>query len=109
MTEKIESRIQGIEHAMTKMLDISTGHIPKHTADALGDASSEKKPELYDQISYVHYHEYGWIIHTSDANAVRSEHPELAHLLELAKKNGADHLKLDCDAPKVEGLASFDW
>lgn len=109
MTEKAGSCIQGIERAMTKMLDISTAHIPKHTADALGDATSDKKPELFDAISYVHYHEYGWIIHTSEVEAVRSQHPELAALIELAKRNGAEHLKLDCDAPKIEGLASFEW
>lgn len=104
-----KSMINGIEQAMTKMLDISTGHIPKHTADALGEPSSEHKPELFDQLSYVHYHEYGWILHVTNANEVRASHPELANLMELAKKHGAEHLKLDCDAPLIEGLASFDW
>jgi hypothetical protein len=40
---------------------------------------------------------------------VRSQHPELAALIELAKSNGAELLKLDRDAPQIEGLASFEW
>ena len=94
-----------LEAATVKVLDISTGHIPKHTADAL-DAD---RPELYDALSYVHYHEYGWIIHASNDDEVNDSHPELARLIRLTRELGAEHLKLDCDAPLVEGLPVFKW
>ena len=96
---------------ITKMLDISTGHIPKHTADSLGEKDSKVKPPLWDSISYVHYHEYGWIIHCTSTpeEDLKGEHQELVNLIKIASANGATHLKLDCDAPVAEGLPVFNW
>lgn len=98
-----------IDQAMEKILNVSTGHIPKHTADALGSPESKDKPQLWDTLSYVYYHEYGWIIF-ADANAeIRESHKELADLLIFAKNNGATYLKLDCDAETLDGIPTFDW
>lgn len=100
---------KSLEAAMVKVLDISTAHVPKHTADALDTPDSQVKPKLYDALSYVQYHEYGWIIHTSNDDQVRDSHPELARLIRMARELGAEHLKLDCDAPSIEGLPVFEW
>jgi hypothetical protein len=104
-TETIE-----LSKNICKLLDLSTAHIPKHTADALG-SKDISNPPLWNDLSYVHYHEYGWIIHCSrdELGDKAQEHPELAALLNLCVDNGIEHLKLDCDAPTVEGLPCFDW
>ena len=98
-----------LEAATVKVLDISTAHIPKRTADALGSADLKDKSELYDALSYVHYHEYGWIIHASNDEQIRDSHPELARLIAMTRQLGIEHLKLDCDAPSVEELPVFNW
>jgi hypothetical protein len=100
-----------LQQGLVKMLDISTCHIPKRTADALGEPNSPVKPALWDVLSYVHYHEYGWIIFADrgDNPSLMEEHPELARLLTLASELGADHLKLDCDATQIKELPQFEW
>lgn len=110
--QEIENKPPAVDlsQAITQMVDISTGHIPKHTADALGEESVKpESAELYDVLSYVHYHEYGWIIHCSNEEHIEGKHPELANLIRLARANGAQHLKLDCDGIKIAGLPSFEW
>jgi hypothetical protein len=94
------------------MINISTSHIPQGTALALGnDEGKSGKPELWDTLSYVYFHEYGWIVCcTSDAvEAVRDSHAELAALIQHCLDAGADYLKLDCDAGVVPKLPTFDW
>lgn len=98
-----------LDAATMKMLDISTSHIPKHTADALGDLDQMGESELYDTLSYVHYHEYGWIIHVSNEEQILESHPELSRLITMTRQLGFQHLKLDCDAPSIEGLPVFNW
>lgn len=98
-----------LEASTVKVLDISTAHIPKYTADSLDAPDPQVKPELYDALSYVRYHEYGWIIHASNDDEVNDSHPELARLIRLTRELGAEHLKLDCDAPLIEGLPIFEW
>lgn len=95
---------------LLKMIDISTAHIPKHTADALGSPGDADKPALWDELSYVYYHEYGWIIFVARMpEELQPQHPELSTLFDLCLANDVGHLKLDCDAPTVEGLPTFEW
>jgi hypothetical protein len=100
-----------LSEAFVTMVDISTGHIPKHTADALGQPGDSETPALLNQLSYVSYHEYGWIIavNAEHAEELREEHPELAHLMLLTIANDGRHLKLDSDGIVIDGLPTFDW
>lgn len=93
------------------MLNMSTAHIPKLTAIALGeDEGKSGKPELWDTLSYVYFHEYGWIVNCSEdaAEAVREHHPELAALIRRCLDVSAAFLKLDCDADVVPDLQTFE-
>lgn len=96
---------------MQKMLELSTCHIPKHTSEALGSQGTEGVPALWNEISYVHYLEYGWIIFCSSEapDGWDLQHPELANLIKIAHDLGASYLKLDCDALTAQGLPTFDW
>lgn len=93
------------------MLELSTAHIPRHTAEALGDSGMPESPALWDLISYVHFHTYGWIIYCGSPlpEELQQVHPDLGNLMKVAKESGALYLKLDCDAVKAEGLPLFDW
>lgn len=102
------------------MLDVSTAHIPKATADALGDIdygrfAAGDFPMLWHMLSYVHWHEYGWVIWASEdavENAMDAGHPELAAVLRFAINGGFQVVKLDCDAanlPSWAGLPVFEW
>lgn len=93
------------------MLELSTAHIPRRSAEALGDAGNPGTPPLWNVISYVHFPEYGWIIYCGSPppEELQQDHPELGNLMKVAKENGALYLKLDCDALKAAGLPTFDW
>lgn len=95
-----------------KMVCVTTGHIPLHTAEALGqDQGKSGEPALWNDISYVFFHEYGWIVHVSEdaASTVKQAHPELANLIELCIKQGIAYLRLDSDGLHVDGLQAFEW
>ncbi|WP_425952936.1 hypothetical protein [Ralstonia pseudosolanacearum] len=95
-----------------KIVVLSTAHIPERTAKALGDITEKvDDAELWNVLSYVHWHEHGWIIYVSEdaEDAVREAHPELAHLIALCVQAGATYLQLDNAAVTVEGLPVFAW
>lgn len=97
---------------MVGMVNIATAHIPQHTAIALGqDQGKSGTPALWDRLSYVYFHEYGWIVVCSEdaAESVRENHPELSELIRLCLGVRAQYLKLDCDADEVAGLPTFNW
>lgn len=53
---------------------------------------------------------YGWIIQVNtELSAVAKEHPELQALLDHCAKHEISYLKLDCDAPTLEGFPVFTW
>lgn len=91
------------------VLDLSTAHIPRRTAVALGDEGDCKQAELWDYLSYTPWHEYGWLIYTDGYSLIEKEHPELAALLQFASDHGFTFLRLDCDADVYDGLPTFDW
>lgn len=95
-----------------KMVDISTAHIPAHTAQALGhDAEYPSRADLFNKLVYTHWSNYGWIICCTCDNPedTMNEHPELAKLMSLCIEQGVEFLKLDCDAEKIKGLPTFEW
>lgn len=97
-----------------KLLDVSTAHIQQGTALALGNPDEVKRgaePALWHSLSYIFYHDYGWIIFCGNGSAelVQDTHPELATLIQICVDNEILYLKLDADSPTVEGLPTFDW
>lgn len=92
------------------LLDLSTSHIPKHTAEALGDEAGFRTAPLYEQVVYTPWADYGWIFWAGEQSPdIEEEHPELLAALKFAKSHGYDYLKLDCDAAQIPDLPTFQW
>ena len=83
------------------IIDISTAHIPKHTAKALTDKSITEP-------AYEPWGDYGWIIWIG-ADYADEEHKELNDIIKYCQEHGIDYLKLDCDADTVEEFPTFEW
>lgn len=97
-----------------RVLNVSTGHISKATAEALGDPPDcQHTGVLWNDLSYVGWHEYGWIIWCAGFDEEPLEdYPDLLALLQFAERNGFEMVKLDCDAPALPaeaGLPTFEW
>lgn len=93
-----------------KMLTISTAHIPKHTAEALGGLSDHLEAKLHEDVMYTPWCDYGWVFWASQETGMfEDEHPELAAVLRFAHNYGCDFVRLDCDANPIEALPTFDW
>jgi len=98
-----------------RTLVVSTGHIPKHTAEALDGDLNDGEGPLFTVLSYTRWHDYGWIIYcgeTAREETAGAGHKELADLIAFAMDNGFVYLQLDCDAdllPKETGLPEFEW
>ena len=87
------------------MIDISTAHIPEHTAKALEEKSIT---ELVYESWSESWSDYGWIIWV-DADYADEEHKELNDIIKYCQEHGIDYLKLDCDADVVEEFPTFEW
>lgn len=100
---------------LRSMLVISTAHIPKRTADALGqDRETLCKQPLWDILSYERWGDYGWFIYccedqVKDLRSGLESHRELADLIEFCVLNKIEYLLLDCDAFAYPGAPTFDW
>lgn len=93
-----------------RLLDLSTAHVPKHTGIALGLSKDCSNAALAKELVYESWAEYGWIIQvTTELPVVAKEHPELQALLEHCAKHEISYLKLDCDAPTLDGFPVFTW
>lgn len=99
-----------------RVLQVSTGHIPRRTAVELGESpGSPANASLWDYLTYALWGEYGWILHTSKGqiNTARAlNHPELANLLQFALSQGFGYVWLDADAPQLPeqaGLKFHTW
>ena len=102
----------GLDVHMDLMLNISTANIPQHTAKALGNSGDPTEGiELWSLLSYVHWHDYGWIIYcgASYTDNIREKHRELANLMDFCVARKICYLKLDCDAVKLDGFPEFSW
>lgn len=87
-----------------KFLDYSTAHLKPGTAQLLDDTPVEKWP-IYG-LRGVH----GYFIWTQFEPDEHEDAPEdLLKVLEHAKANGAEYAMIDCDAPTVDGLATYEW
>lgn len=100
-----------------QILEVGTSQIPKHTAEALGmNPQARESAPLWNVLSYEPWADYGWILWTTEHDALpesfTQQHPELAALLKFAAGEGFLYLKLDCDAvclPKELGFPVFQW
>ena len=88
---------------ISKMLTLSTAHIPEEVANAL-----VQEPETdYFGLS-VYPFAYGFWIHVP--NEIPPAVPEsLAACLRLSKENGCTWLQLDQDAELFDELPTYDW
>jgi hypothetical protein len=100
--------------AQIGLLQLSTIHLAKATMKALGGPpqydATMREPKLWNLISYTHWGNDGWMIFCNEgqADTVRTEHPELARILDLGVAANAYAVLLDCDGPELPGLAAFD-
>lgn len=109
---------QHITLSIDRMLDASTAHIRDTTAKELDQNLQDKEGPLWDALSYVAWHEYGWIFFVPTAPDIAAglmgpefdkAYPELSAVLSFAAAQGVQYLKLDCDAPEIEALPTFNW
>lgn len=88
---------------ITKMLTLSTAHIPESVAKSL-----ETEPETDNYGLSVYPFTYGfWIYVPSEIPSHLP--PSLAACLRLAKENGCVWLQLDQDAEPLDILPVYDW
>lgn len=87
---------------IVKMLNISTGHVSKETADLL---NGNKLDDVW-----TIPHEYGWIVFVSEY--VEKEpvpQADMQQVLVFARKHGCDYIKFDCDASLIDELPKYSW
>ena len=85
-----------------KTLVASTGHL----------INASEIPES----SLIFYDlEFGWLLFIGESGYPASYpnpedlNPEAAKLVRIARENGCDWIRFDCDGPVVEGVGTFDW
>jgi len=93
---------------ISKMLTLSTAHITRETAEALGSPPSDHTHEWLEWFSYYDKADYGWWIPTNSAE-LKQLPPDLAACIRFAKSNGCDWLCLDCDGPIENCLPTYEW
>lgn len=89
----------------TRMLTISTAHVPLGTAAVLNAGDGVAYTGNFMDV------DQGWMFSTS-YTTMDERHPELCSLLKFAKLFGFQHLRLDADAsklPEALGFPVFDW
>lgn len=89
---------------ITKMLTLSTAHIPESIAKSL-----ETEPETDNFGLSVYPFAYGFWIFIPDYGLRETIPKPLAACLRLAKENGCEWLRLDCDAEPLDELPVYDW
>lgn len=89
-----------------KYFVVSTAHITKEENDDLINAPHTDSPLC------VHSNEYHHVIAIPQEDLDDFEDSvsgNILNLLKIAKKNGCDYLKLDCDGFVYDDLPKFDW
>ena len=93
-----------------KYLDLSTAHI---TAD---DSQKLSDPDVFGEAGLsVYENDYGWFIPVSGYDDLVAKVQQagmseaFVELIRLCKAQGIELIRLDCDAPVIEGLPVFDW
>lgn len=88
---------------ITKLLTLSTAHIPEDVAKSL-----ETEPETNNFGLSVYPFPYGfWIYIPSEIPA--NTPPPLAACLRFAKENGCTWLQIDQDVAPLAELPVYDW
>ena len=83
-----------------KNLVVSTCHITEDEMNIL--SSGETSLVCYDT-------EYFALIYVAGDSVGNEFTPEFKALINLAKKNGCQYLKIDRDGPILEGFETYDW
>ena len=99
---------------ITKMLNISTVHITKETAELLDEVCKNSRLSnliIYDK--FVNYdwctEHYGWFIYC-DVNFADLKAPkDLIKVMCFAKDMGCDWLCIDRDYDVTDGLDIYEW
>lgn len=89
-----------------QMLDISTAHIKRATAYALGEDG--KFGSLYEDLSYVHWYDSGWIICVPSDDST-CDRPDLEAIFDLARKLDCTYVQLDYNGSEMAALPTYDW
>ena len=94
MTQQYETR---------KTICISTGHLPEEEMSYI-----ENNP---DECSLIFNSDYGVLLTLNwDFDPVLEDNaPQFVKVIDWALKEGADWLNLDCDAPTVDALPTYEW
>lgn len=93
-----------------KMLTISTAHIQRRTAKALGSVGNHPDAVLFSDVVYTPWDDFGWIFWADQETALfEDEYPDLAAVLQFAHNYGCEFVRLDRDAAPIEALPTFDW
>lgn len=83
------------------MMDLSTSHLTKETADHLTEAHKNKS-------IYCAPHEFGWFVYVEED--VDPDMPsDLEKIFDYARKNRCSWIKFDCDAAVDEELPVYEW
>jgi hypothetical protein len=82
-----------------RMLTVCTSHVTLDDSQVLDEPNGEL---------VSHKYEYGWLVWTG--NGFRPELSNPANnLLEIARKNDCEWLRLDQAGDELEGLQVFEW
>ena len=88
-----------------KFLDLSTGHLPRKTAEEIEAEVFPKKPAMQS--------EYAWLF--SVPETIQELHDAgvtcgaFLNVMVLAQDTGCDYVLFDRDAEPVDWLPTFDW
>lgn len=92
---------------MYKLLNVSTKHISKETANFLAEqglkAANDEPTEIH-----AGSHPFGWFVYCHDDEL--DQYPsDLSNLLIWARKvHGAEYINLDCDGEEHD-ITEYDW
>lgn len=95
--------------SVCRYLDTSTGHLPEQEATALREST-------IDHVC-VDAYEYGWwiwvppaeVVDSDEVEELRAQAPRLLDLIDYARAQGCEHLRLDADGAAIDGLPTFQW
>jgi hypothetical protein len=90
----------GIEKAVRKYLDASTGNLPH-----------DEFIEMENH-TIVRQHPYGswvWVRPADDMGNLPDEFPNLAAIMAVAREHDCSWINFDQDADPLDGMPLFDW
>jgi len=83
---------------ISKVLTVWSGHVPQITMDRIS-IDGMGVPPCYPN----HYGAFMFV------GCDEPTDTDIAAIFELARANGCDWIKFDCDGPVVAGLKKYDW